>query len=572
MNNERVAAILDDIGDMLDIQGESPFRVRAYHRAANSIRSLPDDVNVLARQGQLTSIPAVGEGLAERIEELLKTGQMTYYEQLKEQVPPRLLELMRIPGVGPKKAKLLYEELKVTTVDELLEAAKAHRIEGLKGMSEKTAENIIKGIELVRKSRERILLGEAYPLAERFVEILAGQSFVERADMAGSLRRMKETIGDIDLLTSSHDAGRVMEFFCSMPEVERVLAKGETKSSIIAKNGLQIDLRVVSPEQYGSALQYFTGSKEHSIHLRDIAKRRGLKISEYGIFDVKTDRRLGGDEEEDIYRELGMDMMPPTLREDKGEIEAALERKMPHLIELKDIRGDLQVHSNWSDGLSHIADLAREAQRLGYDYFALTDHAQRLRIAGGMTPDEIKRRRAEIAKVNEQFGDVVVLDGVELNIASDGEVDYGDDILKAFEVVVASVHIGFGQSEEQITKRVITAMENPFVHIVAHPTGRIIGKRAPYAINLEKVYDAAARTGTILEINAFPDRLDLKDDHAREAKRRGVKLSIDTDAHISTHMPYMMYGVATAQRGWLEPADVVNTYPLQKLRDTLRKD
>lgn len=570
MENEQVAAILDEIGDMLDIQGESPFRVRAYHRAANSIRSLSENINVVAREGRLRTLPAVGEGLSERIEELLSTGKMTYYEQLKEQVPPRLLELMQISSVGPKKAKLFYEELHITSVDELLEAAKAHRLHTLKGMSEKTEENVLKGIELLRQSRERILLSEAYPIASRFVEILRKQLFVERADMAGSLRRMKETIGDIDLLTSSTEPLKVMDFFCSMPEVDRVLAKGETKSSIIAKNGLQLDLRVVSPDQYGSALQYFTGSKEHSIHLRDIAKKQAFKISEYGIFAVKTGKRLGGEKEEDIYLKLGMDWMPPTLREDKGEIEQALEHHLPKLVELNDIRGDLQVHSTWSDGLSKTSELVETAKKLGYKYIALTDHAQRLRIAGGMTLEEIKRRKEEIEKINKEQDDVVVLDGIELNIDNEGKVDYEDDVLKGFDVVIASIHTGFGQAEEQLTKRTCAAMENPYIHMIAHPTGRIIGKRPPYAINMEKIFDCAAKTGTILEINSFPDRLDLKDDHVREAKRRGLKIAINTDAHIAGHLPYMMYGVATAQRGWLESNDVINTYPLEKLKKALK--
>lgn len=571
MENEQVAAILDEIGDMLDIQGESPFRVRAYHRAANSIRSLSEDINVIAQEGRLKTLPAVGEGLAERIEELLSTGKMTYYEQLKEQVPPRLLELMQIPSVGPKKAKLFYDELHITSLDELLEAVKAKRIHTLKGMSEKTEENVLKGIELLRQSRERILLSEAYPIARRFVETLRQQPFVKRADMAGSLRRMKETIGDIDLLTSSTEPLKVMDFFCSMPEVDRVLAKGETKSSIIAKNGLQLDLRVVSPEEYGSALQYFTGSKEHSIHLRDIAKKQGFKISEYGIFDVKTDNRLGGEKEEDIYLRLNMDWMPPTLREDKGEIEQALKHHLPKLVELNDIQGDLQVHSTWSDGLSRISELAETAKRLGYKYIALTDHAQKLRIAGGMTLEEIKERKGEIEKVNAEQDEVVVLNGVELNIDNEGKVDYEDDVLKNFDVVIASIHTGFGQTEEQLTKRTCAAMENPYIYMIAHPTGRIIGKRPPYAINMEKVFDCAAKTGTILEINSFPDRLDLKDDHVREAKRRGLKIAINTDAHIAGHLPYMMYGVATAQRGWLEPQDVINTYPLEKLKEALKK-
>ncbi|MFZ3062899.1 MAG: DNA polymerase/3'-5' exonuclease PolX [Actinomycetota bacterium] len=570
ISNDQMATILDDIGDMLDIQGESSFRVRAYHRAANSIRSMTEDINQVAREGRLTTLPAVGAGLAERIEELLATGKMTYFEQLKEQVPPRLLELMQISGVGPKKAKLFYEELKITSIDELLAAVRAHKIRELRGMSEKTEENILKGIELLRQSRERILLYEAYPIASRFVSLLGEQSFVERAAMAGSLRRMKETIGDIDLLASSRQPYKVMDYFCSMPEVDRVLAKGDTKSSVIAQNGLQLDLRVVAPEEYGSALQYFTGSKEHSIHLRSIAVKRGLKISEYGIFDVKTGKRLGGKKEEDIYNQLGMDWMPPTLRENHGEIEAASEHRLPTLVQLENIKGDLQVHSSWSDGLNRISEVGEEAVKMGYSYIALTDHAQKLKIAGGMTLEEIEKRQREIDRINEESTGFTVLSGVELNIDNEGKVDYDEEILKRFDVAIASIHTGFGQSEEELTTRTVRAMENPYIHIIAHPTGRIIGKRPPFAINIEKVMDAAKETGTILELNSFPDRLDLKDDYLREAKRRGLKISIGTDAHISWHLRYMMYGVATAQRGWLELEDVINTYPIEKLRKVLK--
>ncbi len=571
MNNNDVAGLLDDIGDMLEIQGENPFKVRAYHRAANTIRSLTTDINKIYEEGKLGELPGVGAHIAERVGELLRTGHLAYYEELKKKVSPAMLTLMEVPSIGPKKAKTLYEKLHVTNVEILEKVAKEEKIRGLPGMSAKTEQNILRDIELWRKHRERILLFEALPIAERIVECLRKQHFVERADMAGSLRRMKETIGDIDLLTSSQHPKKVADFFCSLPDVVRVLAKGKTKSSVIVQSGLQIDLRVIAPEEYGSALQYFTGSKEHSIHLRDIAKKKGLKISEYGIFRVSSNRRLGGKTEEEIYEKLGMDYVHPTLRENKGEVEAALTGKLPLLIEVKDIRGDLHTHSRWSDGVSKIEDVAKVALELGYEYVALCDHAEKLKVAGGMTPEEIRKRAKEIEKLNGKMKGITILAGVELNINNEGGVDYGPDILKDFDIVSASIHTGFGQNQKQLTDRAVRAMNNPYIHVLSHPTGRILGKREPYAIDAEKILEEAKETGTLMELNSFPDRLDLKDDYLREAKKKGVKIAIGTDAHMADQLRYVNYGVSTAQRGWLTKDDVVNTYPLDKLRKVLKK-
>ena len=570
IDNIDVARVFEDIADMLEIQGEDVFRVRAFRRAANSVRSATEDINKLSTEGRLTELPAIGKGMAGRIDEMLKSGKMSYFEQLKETIPPRLLELMKVPGVGPKKAKTFYDELHITGVDEMKKAAEDHRISSLKGLSGKTEENILKGIELYQSSRERLNLSEAYPIADHFVSLLKTLPFVDDVCPAGSLRRMKETIGDIDILAASEEPEKVMEAFTTLPEVARILAKGDTKASIINSNGLQVDLRVVPVDQFGSALQYFTGSKEHNVHLRDLAKRQGYKINEYGIFDAKTGERLGGSIEEDIYKTLGMDMMLPTLREDTGEIDAALEHALPDSIAVEAIKGDLQVHSTWSDGLNKIKDMKAEAKRLGYDYMAITDHALKLRIAGGMDLDEIRERNEEIKRINDEDDGFVVLSGVELNIDNDGGVDYQDDVLAGFDIVIGSVHSGFQQPEDQMTARILKAMENPHIHVIAHPTGRIIGKRAPYAVNIDSMLDAAAKTGTILEINAYPDRLDLKDEYAREAKRRGLKLVINTDAHQAVHLKYMMFGVAEAQRGWLEPDDVINTRPLKEMLGMLK--
>lgn len=571
MTNREVASLLDDIGDMLEILGDNPFRVRAHHRAANSIKSSAEDISVLVRDGRLTELPAVGKGLADRVTELVTTGKMGFFEDLKAQVPPRLLELMAVPGVGPKKAKIFYEELKVTDLGELMEAAREGRVRALKGMNAPTEENIIKGIELVRAGRERMLLSEAYPVAKMFVDVLSAQPGVEAADYAGSLRRMKETIGDIDILAAGEDTAAITGYFAGLPDVERVLAQGDTKASVLTANGLQLDLRVVKPSEYGSALQYFTGSKEHNVRLRDMAKKRGLKISEYGIFDVRTGRNLGSRSEADIYTAMGLDLMDPELREDHGEIKAAEEHALPKLVKQTDVLGDLQVHSTYSDGLNHIADLAAKAKTIGYKYIAITDHAEKLKIAGGMTREDIKMRRAEIDRLNSELDGIVILNGVELNIAGDGGVDYPDEVLKEFDIVLGSIHSGFSQAGEKIMKRVEQAFENPYIQIFAHPTGRVIGRREPYAIDIEATFDLAAKTGTIMEINAFPDRLDLRDDYIREAKRRGLKLVISTDSHMAAHLRYMIYGVAQARRGWLEAPDVINTRPLDEMMKLLKK-
>lgn len=572
MTNDEVARILDEIGDLLDIQGESPFRVGAYHKAANSIRSLAESIEAVFERGELRKIPGVGEGTADRVGQLLSTGRLPYYEALRERVPPSLVQLMQIPGLGAKTAKKLYDELGVTGIDELVRAIEEHRVRELKGMGPKTEENILRGIKLLEQFEQRIVLSQAYPAAEEILDELRRQPFVERADSAGSLRRMKETIGDIDLLASSNDPRNAMEFFCALPQVAYVLAKGDTKSSIVARSGLQMDLRVVAPEQYGAALQYFTGSRQHNIHIRDIAKKRGLKINEYGIFDVETDRRIAGQTEEEIYGLLDMPYIPAVLREDRGEIEAALKGRLPELIGLEDIKGDLQVHTTWSDGVTKLPEMVEAARALGYSYICISDHAERLFVAGGLTVEELREQMKEISELNEGLDGFQVLTGIELNIDNDGNVDYEPEVLRELDVVIASIHGGFNQPKEQLTRRMITAMENEHVDIIAHPTGRVLGKRPPYDIDLPAVFRAAAKTGTILELNAYPDRLDLKDDYLREGKEwYGLKFAINTDSHNESHLRYMAYGVAMAQRGWLGQADVINTRDVAALRKTLKR-
>ncbi|MDI6716219.1 MAG: DNA polymerase/3'-5' exonuclease PolX [Actinomycetota bacterium] len=575
ISNEEVARILEDIGDMLGIVGESSFRVRAYYKAASSIRGLTRPLLEIYKEGGvkgLEEIPGVGSHTAQRLEELITTGRLGYYEELKKKVPAPLTELMDIPGIGPKKAKKIYDTLGITTRSELIKAIEEHKVSRIPGFGLKTEENILRGIRQYEKMHERILLSDAFPIAKEIVELLRKQPFVERADMAGSLRRMKETVGDIDLLASSDEPSKVMDYFTTMPQVSYVLAKGDTKSSIVARNGLQIDLRVVATYQYGAALQYFTGSKPHNVHLRDLAKKRGLKINEYGVFDASTDERLGGKTEEEIYGILGMQTPPPTLREDKGEIEMAIEHRLPILVQLGDIKGDFHVHTKWSDGFNDIEDVVKVAIGLGYKFATISDHAEKLHVAGGLTPEELDEQLQVIAELNERYQEIEILTGIEANIDNDGNVDFGPDILSKLDVVIGSIHGGFRQSKEQLTKRLLAAIENPYINVIGHPTGRVLGERPPYDIDLPAIFKAAASTGTFLELNAFPNRLDLKDDHLRDAKENyGCKFVINTDAHIAAHMVYMEYGVATAQRGWLTREDILNTYEVSEIKKMLRQ-
>lgn len=575
IDNNEAANILDEIGDMLDVIGESTFRIRAYHKAAASIRALSRPLTEIYAEGgveALEAIPGVGAHTAQRLEELITTGRLPYYEDLKKKVPESLTELMDIPGLGPKKAKRIYDELGISTMDELEKAVAEHKLERMRGFGRKTEENIERGIRQFEKMHERILLSEAYPIAHEIVELLRKQPFVERANLAGSLRRMRDTIGDIDLLASSTDPGMVMDFFTTMPEVAYTLAKGDTKSSIVARNGLQIDLRVVAPHEYGAALQYFTGSKAHNIHLRDISRRRGLKLNEYGVFDMVTDERLAGRTEEEVYQIMDMDTPPPTIREDKGEIEAAQAHKLPALVQLSDIKGDFHVHSNWSDGINDIEAIVNMAREIGYTFITISDHTEKLRIAGGLTPEELEQQIREIRELNERYTDIEIMCGMETNIDNEGNIDFGPEVLGRVDVVIASVHGGFNQSREQMTRRIVRAIENPYVGIIGHPTGRILGQRPPYDVDLQAVFKAAAGTGTFLELNAYPNRLDLKDDYLREAKDRyGCKFTIDTDSHVTGNMVYMRYGVATAQRGWLTKEDVINTYDVAEIKRLMRQ-
>ena len=567
-SNDDVAAILQEYADLMAISGGDAFRVRTYEKAARSVGGYHDDVSTLDVKG-LQAIPNVGKSIAEKIAEYFGTGTIRKLEDLRSDIPEGVREMIAIPALGPKKAMLLYRDLGIGSIDELAHALRDHRLAGVKGFGPKTEENLLRGIDQLRSVGERTHLNVALDLAETLLADLRELRGVEKADYAGSLRRMAETIGDLDLLAASTDPGPVMDAFCSHPLVERVVAHGETKSSIHTTLGIQVDLRVITPEVWGAALQYFTGSKAHNIRIREIAVRKGLKLSEYGLFRAKSGKLVVSETEEEVYERLGMPWIPPTLREDRGEIQAALAAELPDLIELKDIRGDLHTHTNLTDGLATLEQMIAAARERRYAYYAVTDHAELLYMQR-MTKSKILAQRDRLEKL-EGRGKMVLLHGTELNIQPDGSVDWDEGFLDGFDVCVASVHSHFNQSSDEMTRRIIRAIEHPNVNIVGHPTTRKIGQRPPIDYDFDAVCKAAARTGTALEVNSYPDRLDLNDEHILRARRHGVRFSVDTDSHAVPHLDAMRFGVATAQRGWLTKADVITAWPLSKLRRFLAK-
>ncbi|MBI3998097.1 MAG: DNA polymerase/3'-5' exonuclease PolX [Armatimonadetes bacterium] len=568
MQNRAIAQRFALIADMLEIKGEMIFRINAYRRAARAIEALTEDIAEIAARGELTGIPGIGTGTAEKIEEFLKTGTMKVYEELAASLPPGLAALMSVPEVGPKTALLLHEKLGITTIEGLEAAAKAGKIRELARMGAKTEENILKGIAMLRRSAGRQPLGVVLPVARELVERLRGVAGVQEIDVAGSLRRMKETVGDIDILVTSRKPGDVMEAFVRAPHVAQVLSHGPTRSSVVLEVSLQADMRVVEPAAYGAALQYFTGSKEHNVALRERAVRKGLKVNEYGVWRVKDGKRVAGRTEADVYRAVGVPWIPPELREDQGEIEAAADGRLPTLIELKDIRGDLHMHTKWSDGSESAEAMATSARALGYEYICITDHSRSLKMAGGVQVDELREHAAHIRRSSDRLG-IAVLMGTECDILADGSLDYPANVLADLDVVIASVHTRFKMTREAMTRRIIRAMESEHVDILGHPTGRLLGQRDPYEVDVEAIIDAAARTATALEINASPERLDIKDTQVRLAREHGVRLAIGTDAHTSAHLRNMPLGVSVARRGWVEAKDVLNTLPLPKLMEAL---
>ncbi len=568
MKNADIAAVLSEIGILLEIKGENPFKVRAYERAAESIGSLTQDVAEIREAGDLRSLPSIGGGIADKIAELLDTGKCTHHQELLSEFPETVFDMLRIPGVGPKTVKTLIGREGIASVEQLESAARAGRLRELPGMGEKTEQEILRGIAHLREYSKRTNLGLAWTIAEGIMEQLREDAPVDDMEAAGSLRRMKETIGDIDILITSDDPEAVMDRFVGLDLVAEILVHGATKSSVLTGAGVQADLRVVPPESFGAALQYFTGSKEHNVRLRDLAVRKKIKLNEYGVFRVKGEReeRVGGRLEEEMYDALGLPLIPPELREDQGEIEAARDGQLPQLIEVGDIRGDLQMHSTWSDGGSTIEEMARAAKALGYRYIAVTDHSPSQTVANGLSVERLRERRKEIAAARRAIPGIGILDATEVDIKRDGSLDYPEEVLAELDFVVASVHSGWKMERAAMTERIIKAMENPLVDGIAHPTGRLIGQREPFEVDMEAVLKAAASLGVAMEINAHPDRLDLKDVHARRAKELGVKLMINTDAHAADQLQLMHFGVATARRGWIEPGDVLNTLPISRLR------
>ena len=569
MKNKEVADIFNKVAALLEIKGDNPYRIRAYQKAAQTIEALTADVEELAKQGKLEKLPGIGPDLASKIKEILKTGTLPLYEELKKDVPLILLNFLEIPGLGPKKVKVLYEKLGITNIEELERACKAHKIAKLPGFGWKTEENILKGIKLFREKTGRKPLGEILSLAEEIMETLKKESPVENIAVAGSIRRRKETVKDIDILITSIQPEKVMKKVTELSLVEEVIAFGETKTSVRLKTGIQMDVRVVEPDSWGAALAYFTGSKAHNIRVRELALEKGLKINEYGVF--KGDIKIAGKTEEEVYASVGLPFIYPELREDRGEIEAALHGKLPKLVEYNEILGDAHVHSKYSDGTASLEEIMAKAEKLGLSWVAVCDHSQGLKVAGGLSIEDLFKKKKHIEELNKRSSKVKLIFGSEVDILSDGTLDYPDEILAEIDYVVAAIHTGFQQSEEQITNRIISALKHPLVHAIAHPTGRVIGEREPYAVNIPKILEIAAQYGKALEINAYYKRLDLNDINTRAAKEKGIPLIIGTDTHFIDQMEYLHLGTAVARRGWCEKSDVLNTLTYEEFMAWLKK-
>ena len=564
MENKKIAQYFTEIADLLDIMGENPFRIRSYRNGARTVEDLPENLAGLVREGgDLTRLPGIGESLAEKIREIVETGKLKFLDELKKKLPVGLPELLRIEGIGPKKAKLFYEKAGVDSIQSLEKAAKDGRLHNLFRMGDKTEDNILRAIKNYQKGAGRFRLDVGFTYAGSITEYLKPVKELKDLIPAGSLRRRRETIGDLDILAICKSSSILMNRFVKYEDAEDILAHGTTKSSLRLSNGLQVDVRVMGAQQFGSALLYFTGSKSHNIALRTRAQEMGLKVNEYGIFWGK--KRIAGKTEEECYHSLGLPWIPPELRENRGEIEAAAKGKLPRLIELGEIRGDLHAHTRATDGKNSIEEMARAARKLGYAYIAITDHSKAVKVAGGLDEQALAKHLKKIEKVNEKLSGIRVLKGVEVDILGDGTMDLNDDILKECEVVIAAVHYHFNLPEKEMTKRIIRGISNRYVNILAHPTGRLILEREPYRVNLEEVIKVAVNEGVVLEINAHPARLDLNDIHSRMAKEMGAKLVINTDAHAISQLGLMRYGIFTARRGWLEKEDVINTNPVKKL-------
>jgi DNA polymerase (family 10) len=564
MKNKEIAILFSRIADALEIKGEMSFKVVAYRKAARILEDLTEDIEKVAKQGRLRDIPGIGSGFAKKIEEYLETGRMKKYGEALSAIPEGLLELLEIQSLGAKTIHLAHQELGVKSLEDLKKVIENGSLAGLFGMGEKKVENIRKGIEIYARAQERIPIFEAMTLVEEVIAHLKKSADIGRLSPAGSLRRMRETIGDIDILATGKKGAEIIRHFTRFPGASRVLAEGETKGSVLIsteKGERQVDLRIVDESEYGAALQYFTGSKAHNIKLRAMAREKGLKISEYGVF--RAEKRLAGRDEEEVYRALGLPFIAPELREDRGEIELALENKLPGIVEHSDIRGDLHVHSHYSDGSLSLKELAELAQGMGYEYIAICDHSQSAKYARGLSADRLLEQIDEINRLNKKLEKFKVIKGIEVDILADGKLDFSDELLKKLDFVVAAIHSGF---KRNVTERILKAMENPQVKAIAHPSGRLISRREGYDVDLEKVLQGAKKEGKALELNSYYDRLDLNEFYLKKAKESGIKISIGTDTHYASGLQMMRFGVGIARRAWLERKDILNCLSYEKLK------
>ena len=563
MRNIEIAKILYEIAEMLEMQ-EIDFKPQAYQRAARSIESMSEDIVEVYKRGELEKIPGVGKHIAEKITELIKTGKLRYYQDLKKKMPVKVDELMGISGMGPRRIMLLYKKLKVKNLKDLERAAKLHKVQNIKGLGPKVEEDILKGIEFSKKKTGRFLLGYIMPVAEEIKSNIKKINGVKQVEIAGSYRRRKETVGDIDIIVTSSKPKDVMDYFVKMKDISEVLAHGITKSMIRLKNGLEVDVRVLQDKEYGSALQYFTGNREHNIVLRNLALRKGYTLNEYGLFKLKGKKLVAGKTEKEIYSKLGLQLMPPEMRENTGEIEAAKEKKLPNLIEYEDIKGDLQMHTNFSDGVNTLDDMAKEAARLGLKFIAITDHVGQLAIAHSLNEKMLEKQAKLIDKLNDKLN-IRIFKSAEVDILKSGRLALSRKMQEKLDIVLASIHLGFKMSEKDMTARICNALEKDRVHIFAHPTGRLLEKREPYAVNLNKLFETAKRNNVFLEINCHPERMDLSGEKVKAAKEAGCKFSIGTDSHNKENFKYLQLGVSLARRGWLEAKDVLNTFSVDKI-------
>jgi len=572
MNNRQLADTFTLIANLLEIKGEIIYKTLAYRKASESLMSLGREASEYWKEGKLEEIPGVGKAISEKIDELLNTGKLEFLEKLKKEVPEELASWLAVPGMGPKKIAMIWKELGITALSDLESAAKEGKLRDLPGMGAKSESAILEGIASLARRSGRIPLGRAYPLAQEIIKTLKGIKGVVAAEPAGSLRRMRSTVGDLDILVAAKDSAPVMDVVVKLPGVSRVLGKGEFKSSIEFTDGVRVQVWVHPPKEFGTALQYATGSKDHNVLLRQLALDKGLSLSDHSFAKVKGKGEIYCATEEEVYETLGLPWVPPELREDRGEVQAAKANKLPKLIQVKDIKADLQVHSTWSDGKLSMLEMARAAAKRGIKVIAFTDHSVSLGVTGGLSMDDHKKQAAEIKKIQKQLGDeILVLHATEVEIKADGSLDYPDEFLASLDLVLASLHTSLRQPREKVTQRVINAIRNPHVDIIGHPTGRLIPDREGADLDMEAILQAAAETGVALEINAHPSRLDLDDAYARRAKELGIPISINTDSHSEEDFDNLFYGVAIARRAWLTKSDVINAWSTKKLLDWLKK-